>query len=539
MASPPRKQATEARPRLSADNVVIVSAFVVLFAYSLWAFRQGWQYPILESYGFRQTQTAISVYHILHGGPWLAYETPVLGIPWSIPFEFPLYQWIVVALVALLRTPIDQTGRLVGVGFFYLSLLPAYALLAVLGIRRIQRLVFLTLFLGSSLYLFWSRSFMIESTALFLGLAYVAGGTTYLLTRRWYLALLAVACGVLAALVKPTTFFGFALVAGIFFFRSWLVRGRHEHRIQAIKAYAFYFIAFAVIPVLSLVIWTYYADGLKALNPIGGEFLTSRALTQWNYGTLDQRLSAQLWIDVVYRRMVPDILGSRWALWPLVGFLVAAAFFPMPNRIPVAVCMLAFVAVILAFPNLHIIHSYYQYANGVFLIAAVGYALQGQLELGLPNRFIALAAMIFVLALGVRHYNRTYLPMLRWDTTGTPLFTSAMAAKDLTRPDDVLLILGYDWSSELPYYSERRALMEPGLVPWQTPAFQAALANLSSVRVGALLACQDARSKHDEIQARLAALGFMQSPAYQNASCDIYLPSMSPVGRFEEQTGIR
>lgn len=523
MAFPPTKQGTKARPMLSLDNVVIVPAFVVLFAYSLWAFKQGWQYPILEMHGFRQTQTAISVYYILHGGPWFAYETPVLGIPWSIPHEFPLYQWIVVALVTLFRTPIDQTGRFVSVGFLYLSLLPASALLAVLGIRRMHRLVFLTLFLASPLYLFWSRSFMIESTALFLGLAYVASGATYLLTRRWYLALLAVASGVLAALVKPTTFFGFGVVAGILLIKNWVDRGRHEHRIETIKGYAVYFAALAVIPFLSLVMWTHYADGLKALNPLG-ELLTSKALSQWCYGTLDQRLSVELWIDVVYRRMVPDILGSRLVLWPLVGFLVAAVFSRMPNRIPVAMAVLAFVVVILAFTNLHIVHNYYQYANGVFLIAAVGFALQGQLELGLPNRLIALGVVVCILAVGVQHFNRAYLPAQRADTTGTPLFASAIAAKELTRPDDVLLILGYDWSSEVPYYSERRALMEPGWVPWQTPTFQAALANLRSTHLGAMLVCQDARSKQDEIQSRLAALGFSQTPAYQNVSCDIYLP---------------
>ena len=538
MASSPRKLGTEERPMLSLDNVAIVSAFVVLFAYSLWAFGQGWHYPILEMHGFRQTQTAISVYYILHGGPWLAYETPVLGIPWSIPFEFPLYQWIVVALVNLVRTPIDQTGRLVGVGFFYLSLVPASVLLAVLGIRRVQRLVFLTLFLASPLYLFWSRSFMIESTALFLGLAYAASGAAYLLTRRWYLALLAGASGVLAALVKPTTFFGFAVVAGFLLLRTWVDRGRHEHRIDTIKASGVYFVALAVIPFLSLVMWTHYGDGLRALNPLG-EHLTSKALSQWNYGTLEQRLSADLWIDVVYKRVVPDILGSRWVLWPLLGFMVAAAYFRMPNRIPVAVSLLAFVAVILAFTNLHIVHNYYQYANGVFLIAAVGFALQGQLELRLPNRLIALAVMIGVLALGVRHFNRTYLPAQQVDTASAPLFASALAARDLTRADDVVLILGLDWSSEVPYYSERRALMEPGWAPWQTPMFQAALANLSSVHIGAVLVCQDARSTPEEVQARLAALEFMQSPAYQNASCDIYLPTVSSVGRSQGQSGVR
>jgi hypothetical protein len=41
----------------------------------------------------------------------LAYETPVWGYPWSIPMEFPIYQWIV-ALFGLIGIPIETAGRL-------------------------------------------------------------------------------------------------------------------------------------------------------------------------------------------------------------------------------------------------------------------------------------------------------------------------------------------------------------------------------------------------------------------------------------------
>jgi hypothetical protein len=39
----------------------------------------------------------------------LSYDTPVLGYPWSIPFEIPLYQWIV-ACVSRLGLSIDVAG---------------------------------------------------------------------------------------------------------------------------------------------------------------------------------------------------------------------------------------------------------------------------------------------------------------------------------------------------------------------------------------------------------------------------------------------
>jgi hypothetical protein len=35
------------------------------------------------------------------------------------------------------------------------------------------------------------------------------------------------------------------------------------------------------------------------------------------------------------------------------------------------------------------------------------------------------------------------------------------AVREQTRPDDVILVVGCDWCSEIPYYSQRRALMVP------------------------------------------------------------------------------
>ncbi|MGH7490376.1 MAG: glycosyl transferase, partial [bacterium] len=47
--------------------------------------------PVLDLHNFRQAQTAISAYWSWREGFKLAYETPVLGYPWAIPFEFPIY----------------------------------------------------------------------------------------------------------------------------------------------------------------------------------------------------------------------------------------------------------------------------------------------------------------------------------------------------------------------------------------------------------------------------------------------------------------
>jgi len=66
---------------------------------------------VLDFHAFRQAQTAISAYYLWKLGPELAYETPVLGVPWSIPFEFPTFQGLVALIARYWVAPMDQIGR--------------------------------------------------------------------------------------------------------------------------------------------------------------------------------------------------------------------------------------------------------------------------------------------------------------------------------------------------------------------------------------------------------------------------------------------
>ena len=101
---------------------------------------------------------AIAVSSLLKGGPWLAYETPILGPPWSIPFEFPLYQWLVALTAKSGLFAVDQAGSFVSELFFFLSLYPLFKILGFLNISPRQRHIILALFCLSPQYLFWSRS---------------------------------------------------------------------------------------------------------------------------------------------------------------------------------------------------------------------------------------------------------------------------------------------------------------------------------------------------------------------------------------------
>src|SRR5215470_15813086 len=109
----PRGAAAETGQRAVDVAVLAIAAalFVAAFIHAVLVVSIGWTHGIFDAHPFRQTQTAVSVYWMLQGGPLLAYHTPVLGYPWAIPFEFPLYQWLVAGLVALSGASIEVAGR--------------------------------------------------------------------------------------------------------------------------------------------------------------------------------------------------------------------------------------------------------------------------------------------------------------------------------------------------------------------------------------------------------------------------------------------
>ncbi|HTO02423.1 MAG TPA: hypothetical protein VL069_01920, partial [Opitutus sp.] len=117
---------------------------------------------------------------------------------------------------------------------------------------------------------------------------------------------------------------------------------------------------------------------------------------------------------------------------------------------------LLFIAAPLTFPILYAWHEYYFVANGVFLMAALGLALGAMLESTAP-RWLVWSVILGFHGLQMWSFFHFLYPTQRLPYEGGSGLTRLL--RDITEPDDVLLIVGNDWSSVIPFYSERRALM--------------------------------------------------------------------------------
>jgi hypothetical protein len=446
----------------------------------------GLSQPLLDQHSFRQTQTALSAYWLLQGGPWLAYETPVLGNPWSIPFEFPLYQWTV-ALVARSGISLDAAGRIVSFSFYVGTLWPLSLMFRATGISRVAYLSTAILFMTAPLYLYWSRTFLMESCALFFACLALALLTSYLQKPTIWLGAGAAAAGTVATLAKATTFPAFAFVGGFLAVLTLFGKTRR----QSVPAFL---VASALILLLPFALgyaWVYYTDQIKSANEFG-KLLTSGGLTSWNFGTLQQKLSSTLWNDTLLVRTLPDLFGSAF----LVAGLAAGAALSRPQLAVASLLAIAgFIVAFLIFTNVHIVHNYYQYANGIFAIAAVGIGLTGIAQ-GIGDR----ANLLIVPLLGVivasqlNYFNEVFKTTIVRDVSTNRLLEAALIAKEHTRPENSIIVFGNDWDSTIPYYSQRKAIAVPFWIP--PPLLSRLVASpqtfLGDRTLGAIVFCRDA-----------------------------------------------
>lgn len=470
-----------------SSNITIAIIFILFISGILFSFAilvAGIHNPILDIYYFRQTQTAITAYWIAQGGPWLAYETPVLGAPWAIPFEFPVYQ-LIVAAVSKAHVPLDVAGRLVNYAFFVLVLLPLGMLARTLTVSRTAYLSVAALFLFSPLYVYYSRTVLIETCALFFGALWLALLAAHLKRARWVLLLGAVASGSLAVLAKSTTFPSFLVLGGVattwVLFQQW----RAGTAWRAIALIAGGALVAAAVPLMLGLGWVAYSDAVKSANAFGAH-LTSEALARWNFGGLSQKFSASLWKDIVFGRIMPDVLGSL-SLIGIAAILVAVR--PTRAFALAVLAVIAFLVPIAIFTNLHMVHTYYQLANGLFIVIAVGLCIGMICDNGRP--LLALSFLLLLIGGQVYYFAITYKPAVDSNQFNNQLYRAALVARDNTTPDQSIIVFGDDWSSAVNYYAERKGIAMPSWTP--RDLFERVLADpqrfLGDRPLGAIVVC--------------------------------------------------
>ena len=502
LAAMPPPVETPASRRVETRLAVLVLVAALLF--SFWGVSVGWNRLNLPGVEFRQAQTALSALFIQQENNFsLAYPTPVLGKPWSIPMEFPLYQWTVVGVSNLTGMPLTQSGRLVSVLCFYLTLPAVFLLLAGWVPEKSRRCLVLSVVATSPFYIFYARAFLMETMALMASAWFLLCYLRGVRTGRWGWLLAANIFGAIAGMVKVTTFILYlAPAAGWTLWRWWCSRptaiAPEWARWRGIVGRS---AAATMVPFALTLAWLHFADATKALNP-SSEFMVSSRMATYLWGTARTRFSAHVWHEHWQ-------IMSRVVVWLPLLAASGALFFLFARRRwgQVMLCLACFLGVQVLFPELYAWHEYYYVANALFLLVAIGLALVGLLESRVP-RWVAWVLVGGVLSGQVHHYFNYYYGMqsVRADV-GSGL---TQALNRLTRPNEVLVITGDDWNSMIPYYARRRALMIRADVEQDEAYLRKALAALKGEQVGVLVLPESAEK--DAILLKLAVEYFGLDP---------------------------
>jgi hypothetical protein len=419
--------------------------------------------PLVEHNAFRQTQTAYTalLYH-RDGINLLHPKLPVLGPPFEVPFEFPLFQAIAALVMNLGVTP-DLAARITGLACFVVTAVLLWGLIRRLA-GPVAAAAGLLFFLFTPFALVWSRTSMIEYLATAGAVGSVWAGMAWRDNRWPWMWAVALVAGVTAALVKiPTSlFWTLPLLA----YRSENddagIRGWLRARLDPL------FVVLLVVPVAAAVLWTWHADAIKASNPATW-FLTSQALQTWNFGTVAQRLDPATWLRIA-RRIGLTLVGVPFAV--LLPFAIAKAV-----RSPQPLCWVAIglagALPIGVFFNLYVVHDYYLAAISPAIAAVLGLGMASLWNRASTARHRSLLIVAALGAAAVTAVQTSYYWTLIYHRGGEDdQYTALPLARELaasSQPGDLVVVAGRDWSSDILYHSRRTGLMmapnvDPGVI---------------------------------------------------------------------------
>jgi 4-amino-4-deoxy-L-arabinose transferase-like glycosyltransferase len=402
-----------------------------------------------DAYQFRQTQTAWGVREVIENGfNFFHLRLPVLGYPYEVPFEFPIFQNIAGFVGRFFDTSPELAGRSTSLLFYCLTGVITYHI--VLKFTSTPIAIFcVTTFYLTPFSLQWSNSILIESTAIFFLVLSISLSIKFWESNRLYLLILSsISLGV-SALTKITT-----VIPSVFLI--WIILALLSSVPFRLKKTLFFSLAhfLAMIPAF---LWTNFADSIKSKSPLT-QWLTSESLRGWNFGSIDQRLSTDNWILIFARYwllggllvlvVIPGlIIIKNRKLWNLTSFLLIL----LPVFSP------------LVFFNLYVIHDYYFLAVLFPSILAVSLLMKFLLLNQFSSRklsFVVFTSLVLLIPSWFLDVpGRDYVAWLQNDRNLTPQLSLEISTE--TFKSDRILVVGCDWDPTILYYAERYGIAAP------------------------------------------------------------------------------
>ena len=404
--------------------------------------------------GFRESQTALLIREFMVGGFDFRSPLPVLGPPYFVPMEFPIYQYLAALLGDFIQVTPLMAGAILALGLYQLSAFLLYLILRNWFDEKTGLIALLLLQLVPFGFQ-WAASCLIEFLPVCAVLLALYASNRWVNARQNFWVAVSVVSLTIAFLVKPTT----AVVLAVLFLVP--LNNAFREGVGRLRS-SIVLIGPLLVGVASAAAWTRWSDSIKSESQYS-EFLTSANLTQWNFGFPSQRFLPGQFLQ--FGENLAAITG------PLLFFLlvVGLAVVLNPRRIePIALAAAPLIA-FLVFTNLFVVHRYYVAAIIAPCVALMAIAIRSLSTLPKTD-FSKNAVVLFGVML---------LLVAGWSTESGRAaenfyhkFNIRELAQEvqLSTPADAgVIFLGCDWNSEFMYESNRHGLMIRSAADHQVP----------------------------------------------------------------------
>jgi len=426
--------------------------------------------PILERHGFRQTQTAMTIWMFATDGiSMVDYQTPVFGPPWRIPYEFPIFQATAAVLLKLGFTEnIDVAARLTNILYFYLSAFVLFRLCRMIFQKKAIPWCIILLYLWMPYNILWSRTCMIDFTSVVFALGYMYFFLRWLDCRKRHLWILTVVFGSVGYLAKTTTMPVVVLPLVYYVIRHVVVDVRRASQPSPLRAVLSYvrrekgfiiLLAVAVIvPLIANGLWIAHTNHIKAQSEytsfavMGSEDENIGLHTKWA-----ERLSYLGW-SVFFDRIRQSML-PRFALLLLpVGLWCIHKYSRREKDFVYATFATSLLTLFLLYTR-YFPHDYYMMAISPWICVAAGFGIYHLFFVTLRSRKWLMAVCLFLALLS---YGDTWEYLRRPFTMSYQTHVICALGRGLqmvTPEDEYIIVSDWEWSPAILYYAKRKGFM--------------------------------------------------------------------------------
>jgi hypothetical protein len=412
--------------------------------------------------------TAMTVWTFINEGiSVLGYQTPVFGPPWTIPFEFPIYQLTAAFIVKLGVGNIDMAGRIATILYFYLSAFFLF-LICQKYLGKIASTCVLLFYIWSPFTILWSRNFTIDYASVAFSMGYFYYFTRWLDdSQRVIPFLLSIAFGVLAFLTKVTTLPVVLVPMAYLALKriSAILKEKKDRLGQYIKDNIIFIACLTtifLIPFVPFFFWLRYSDAVKASSEFTRP-LTSTGLSEWNFGTWTQKTSIRNWAKII-RLIVKYVVTFPGLVFLIFGPVLHFRSSRKGGEF-VAIFALGALLTVFTFFNLYWVHDYYLMAVSPSISIVAGFCCYLMLAKVLNDdfklkRWFYMPILIIVVSLfSTGDYLRWSIEA-SYDDPRDPTLNLAKTIRDNTTENDYVIVADvFNWTPQYLYYAKRKGFM--------------------------------------------------------------------------------